>query len=239
MRSGQSAQEMVEYFKQDGYEEIGSRTIDGVAASGIEVRNPEGLKGLVDEMTLRVWVDERTSWPVKFEMEGSASQGSFRVSQILDRFQWNPALTEEDFEYDIPRDYKLIGDIEAPKADEDSAIEGLRNYIDINDGRYPSSLTYTTAIAEATDRISLRRRNGSFKKDEFEDLMKIQHTCAFFAELEKEDRDPAWYGEDVGPRDYDRVLLRWRLDDGRYRVVYGDLRSETVNTERLEELEGN
>lgn len=238
MRSGQSAQEIVEYFKQDGYEEIGRKKIDGVMASGIEVHNPEGLKGLVDEMTLRVWVDDRTNWPVKFEMEGSASQGDYRVHQVLDRFQWNPALAKEDFEYDIPRDYKMIGDIEAPRADESSAMEGLSAYRDLTGGSYPSSLTYTTAIAEATDGID-RRRDGQFDKETFEDLMKIQNTCAFFTELERQDRDPAWYGEEVDARDYDRVLLRWRLEDGRYRVIYGDLRTETVSREELAELEGD
>ena len=41
----------------------------------------------------------------------------------------------------------------------------------------------------------------------------------------------------VTVRDYDRVLLRWRLDDGQYRVIFGDLRSETVSASRLRELE--
>jgi hypothetical protein len=35
------------------------------------------------------------------------------------------------------------------------------------------------------------------------------------------------------------MLLRWKLDDGRYQVIFGDLRAETVTAQRLHELEGN
>jgi hypothetical protein len=67
--------------------------------------------------------------------------------------------------------------------------------------------------------------------------MKIRSACAFYADLGKEGKVPAWHGDDVTSRDFDRVLLRWRLEDGRYRLIYGDLRTENVSSERLEELE--
>ncbi len=50
--------------------------------------------------------------------------------------------------------------------------------------------------------------------------------------------DGAYYGKTVRPNDKDRVLLRWKLDDGRYEVLFGDLRAETVTAERLHDLEG-
>ncbi len=34
-----------------------------------------------------------------------------------------------------------------------------------------------------------------------------------------------------------KILLRWKLEKNRYQVIFGDLRSETVSSERLEELE--
>ncbi len=46
-----------------------------------------------------------------------------------------------------------------------------------------------------------------------------------------------YYGDSVTADDVDKVLLRWRLDDGQYRVIYGDLRIEDVNPQRLAELE--
>ena len=67
--------------------------------------------------------------------------------------------------------------------------------------------------------------------------MSIRNAIAFYVELDKADRDVAYYGDRVTPLDFDRVLLRWRLDDDSYRVVYGDLRAETVDPWRLGELE--
>ena len=65
-------------------------------------------------------------------------------------------------------------------------------------------------------------------------------TTSFFAfhiKLVQEKRDPVYYGETVLPGDVDLVLLRWRLDSGEYKVIYGDLHEETVSAERLAELE--
>jgi hypothetical protein len=46
----------------------------------------------------------------------------------------------------------------------------------------------------------------------------------------------AYYGKIVSPND--KVLLRWKLDDGCYDVIFDDLRSETVTAEKLRALEG-
>jgi hypothetical protein len=46
-----------------------------------------------------------------------------------------------------------------------------------------------------------------------------------------------YYGKTVIPKDADKVLLRWKLDDGQYRVIFGDLIAKTVMAEELAELE--
>ncbi len=69
-------------------------------------------------------------------------------------------------------------------------------------------------------------------------MMGLQMAGAFFGALANEDKDPAYYGDTVTAGDVDKVLLRWKLDDGQYRVIYGDLRIEDVSAERLAELEG-
>jgi hypothetical protein len=50
--------------------------------------------------------------------------------------------------------------------------------------------------------------------------------------------DYAYYGKAVGPKDKAKVLMHWKLDDGRYEVIFGDLHAETVAAERLHALEG-
>ena len=52
------------------------------------------------------------------------------------------------------------------------------------------------------------------------------------------DPEGVYNGKKVGPNDKDKVLLRWRLDSGRYEVIFGDLRAESVTVDKLRALEG-
>jgi hypothetical protein len=206
-------------------------------ASGIEVVNPPELIAVVDEATIRLWVDMETNWPVMIEVEATAKGGDVRINRIMDDFQWNPALSKDDFDFEIPSDYKLLGKMEAPKNDEKSAIESLRAYANLTEGEYPSAMSYVTAIYEAENALQESRKGGAPTQDFFDKYSQIGDACAFYAELVEGEKDPAYYGDEIGPSDFDKVLLRWRLDAGRYRVVYGDLRTEDVSAERLAELE--
>jgi hypothetical protein len=49
----------------------------------------------------------------------------------------------------------------------------------------------------------------------------------------RDNADAAYYGKTVGPNDKDKVLLRWKLVDGKYQVVFGELHAEIVTAERL------
>jgi hypothetical protein len=50
-------------------------------------------------------------------------------------------------------------------------------------------------------------------------------------------RPPQGSSRTVTPKDTDKVLLRRKLSDKEYRVIFGDLHAETVTPERLAELE--
>ena len=54
--------------------------------------------------------------------------------------------------------------------------------------------------------------------------------AGFYQNLANEQREPEYFGATVKPGDSAAVLLKWKLDDGRYRVIYGDLRAETVDS---------
>jgi hypothetical protein len=49
-----------------------------------------------------------------------------------------------------------------------------------------------------------------------------------YTTLEKDGKDPAYYGDRVSAESPDAVLFRWKIDDDTYRVVFGDLRTEGV-----------
>ena len=65
----------------------------------------------------------------------------------------------------------------------------------------------------------------------------LKYGAQHIGKLEAEGKEAVYYGETVTAADSDKVLLRWKLDDGRYRVIFGDLRIEDVSAERLAELE--
>ncbi|MGA1979603.1 MAG: hypothetical protein ABSG99_03430 [Sedimentisphaerales bacterium] len=50
-------------------------------------------------------------------------------------------------------------------------------------------------------------------------------------------KDVMYYGDSVDPRDSNAVLIQWKLSDGGYRVVFGDLREEIVSAEELIRLQ--
>ncbi|MGD8413129.1 MAG: zf-HC2 domain-containing protein [Candidatus Latescibacterota bacterium] len=232
-----SARSLVKNFESSTFKEIGTDVIDGKTVSGIEVVDPPEYAGAFDECTLRLWVDTKTNWPAKIEFEATARKGNVRVKRIMADFQWNPSLSKADFEFEIPRDYELLGKMGAPKKDQKSAVDGLRTYARLTGGSYPSVLSYATAVYEVEEAMNDRDTGSESVQDYFDELAKVGNACAFYGELLEDNADPKYYGDRIGSRDYDKVLMRWRLEDGKYRVIYGDLRTEDVSAGRLAELE--
>jgi len=65
----------------------------------------------------------------------------------------------------------------------------------------------------------------------------MQRLFNFYVGLIEGRKDPAYYGKTVTPEDADRALMRWKVSDNEFRVIFGDLHPETVSPERLAELE--
>ena len=69
------------------------------------------------------------------------------------------------------------------------------------------------------------------------EMMKFQAPVLFYTKLGRDGNDPAYYGKDVKAGDANTVLMRWKISDGTYRVIYGDLSAENVTAEKLKEME--
>ena len=68
-------------------------------------------------------------------------------------------------------------------------------------------------------------------------MIPIQTLGSFYMLLVQDKKDPAYYGEIVTPDDLDQVLMRWKVSDNEYRVIFGGLHVETVTAGVLAELE--
>jgi hypothetical protein len=161
---------------------------------------------------------------------------------VMEQFELVPELETNYFKPNIPADYTLMTGIEGTdsKTSEEKAIQGLRAFAEITYGKYPSSLAIATAMTEAGKAL---KESGRDPNDEEEvnrmmsNMMSIPTTCAFYAELVTENKDAAYYGDKVTAEDADSVLMRWKVSESQYRVIFGDLRTEDVTAEELAELE--
>lgn len=225
-----SAKDMVEYFHSYEYEEIGTRKVDDIMATGIEINDPAFWAGEYEKGSVRLWVDGSTSWPVLIEREFWSDGGKVHITEEYTDFQWNPSLSKEDFEFTVPENYGTL-DFGETKDGEEGAIEGLRAYSSLSNGRYPSDPSFDTAASEIRKDRDRLLEDGEWGPDEIKVFFKVRGLNAFYKELVEDGIEVEYFGSEVGARDYNKVLMRWKLDDGRWRVIYGDLRTETIEVE--------
>ncbi len=90
------------------HRELGSKTIDGVECEGIETTEVAVLGPLPSEVThldieMRLWVDTKTKYPVRFEnkMDGEAEGKRMSSEGVLDQFQWDVELDPSLFKPDL------------------------------------------------------------------------------------------------------------------------------------------
>jgi hypothetical protein len=218
--------------------ELGPKEIDGKKAWGYQIDmrkiEPDRYPGVVE-----FWLDA-DSWPISVRVD---EKRLGMLSSQVSRFEWNIDLDPRLFDTTPPKGYKDV----TPKI---PALEGLvreigkalKVYADMSGGSYPRhKRLYADVICDELYKMigiespptPAQRNDEKYKTVEGARLGFIQISVA-----QDWNTDFAYHGKTVGPKDKDKVLLRWKLDDGRYEVIYGDLRAETVTAERLRALEG-
>jgi hypothetical protein len=246
-RQGYDPREMIKQFMSAEYTELGRDTIDGRKVEGIETSDPNVYGGvLFENFVARLWVDVETDLPVRMEteMQMESEAGLMQMSMVMDGFEWNLELEPDIFEPNIPADYTLMAEMEVPDTkDEGKVIQGLRAFAEVTDGSYPSSMTMM-AVMQEYGKV-LKSMDFDPSKDPTPEqtqrltakMMVVQAPYIFYAQLVQENKDPAYYGDKVTADDVNAVLMRWKVSDDEYRVIFGDLTAENVSAERLAELE--
>jgi len=231
-----------EFMCCNEYTKIGRKTIDGIEVEGIEVDNEKFGRTLFERGKGRLWVAVDTDLPVLIELEGTAAGGAIQISMTIDNFNWDPGLQASDFEPVIPPDYTLMAEVDL-SGNVDAIIKGLRGFTKITEGKFPTNLDLMTTSKEIKEAlIELRKKQGKSleeqpTKEEMENILSIQGACMFYGNLVKENKDPAYYGSAVSTQDVEKVLMRWKISDDQYRVIFGDLSTRDVNSEELTQLE--
>lgn len=215
------------------HEDLGRRHIDGRSVVGIRVTDARFLAERLEHAELELWVDSDTRLPVRLDVKGEMAGGSRTRHVRFHDFRWNEPVAPDEYTPRIPTNFDISEGVHL-QVDEEHALEGLRLFADVVD-RYPTSLSYESLKVELWRSFDgSRQQIGRMVLKMFQ----IRLASSFYGQLIKDDREVVYFGSGVHPGDRRRVLWRWREDEDRYRVVFGDLQAETVNGTRLLELEG-
>jgi hypothetical protein len=229
---------MVRHIMSTDYKHLGRDKINGIDVEGIECTGPRVMGGMFENATARLWVEIGTDFPVRIEVEGTVSGGQMEMSMVMDDFQWNVALDPALFVPDIPSDY-TSQELKLPEISEGTAINGLRLFAELTGGRYPSSLAFVTLMKEVTEALTKKYGIELIEKqdDYTSTLQNILPAGTFYIQLTTAEKEAEYYGDTVTAENPEAVLLRWKVSDGVYRVVFGDLSAGNFSAEELAELE--
>jgi hypothetical protein len=233
------------------YESLGKSAMDGVEVAGFRITDPNWFinLGKNQQVDYRIWVDVKTLLPVRYDILASAE-----VDEMLDRlthhvvihdFQWDVPVGAAEFEPPVSDGY-TVKVIKLAPSNEETAIQGLKLWVELLD-EYPETigdLRDLRLAEESKTPAALRFQEEKKGLKEGEEIIKLadfkiplRGLARFYALLVHDNKDAAYYGKTVTPKDTDKVLMRWKVSGSEYRVIFGDLHAETVSPEKLAELE--
>ncbi len=243
---------MVDDFLRSEYTELGRSEIDGIVVEGLESRelmlapavftgpiaSLSSTSGYPGAVTARLWVDVATGWPVKLTLDITAAEGQEQGRIVLSDFQWDVELAPETFVQAIPADYKALATVDVGGLESGEEIaEGLAYFAELSGGTYPADLTVGDILGELDQIYRTLDAQGATPEMDDNLIIKLKYAAAYVGQLGDQDKEPMYYGDTVTAADADKVLLRWKLDDTQYRVIFGDLHLEDVDPARLAQLE--
>ena len=239
------ALEKLGQFDLQADRDLGTREFGGQVARGYEIDvnkiDPDFAKG---ELRLQVWIDPQTSLPIEVEYHMVGQSGRPPITIRMHDIRWNDQLSDDLFRTDPPQGYSKRVRSNPSEAEQVAMIcEAFQIYADLLDGHYPRiAKIYPDRVCQ-----EIRKRYGfdpfGPKTDEVtrsKEYVLINKASMGFGWLFshfKSNVDIKYYGRQVGPEDTDKILVRWKLDDERYQVIFGDLRSKIMSKDSLESIE--
>jgi hypothetical protein len=237
------------------YESMGRSIIDGVEVEGFRTTDPNyASQKKPSQVDVRIWVDVKTRLLVRSEEHITKDKEIWDF--ITHDYRWDIPVDAADFKPVIPDDYtrteKDLFYTYAKLKDitEENVIQGLKLYADLS-GHYPKNATWLPEVqyqwsvfekSETPAALRLKEELKGLTEDDKANrlrdaLMPMHCINGFYYWLKKQNKDCAYYGETVTPKVADKILMRWKVSDNEYRIIFGDLHTETVTSAKLAELE--
>ena len=208
--------------------ELDSKEINGKKARGFQIdmqkMDPRSKPGLAE-----IWLDPSSNLPVLAcfsDMKGMDYTSTQKDTDI----QWNIDLDPKLFDATPPEGY--TDDTPKPPALEEQVrkiAEALKIYAEASNGHYLKTfISSERATEDVCKMLGLKKWPDGEEEGDAGKALKAFKGFDQIGLIQWYKPDFAYYGKTVGPKDKDKVLLHWKLDDGRYEVIFGDLRAETV-----------
>jgi len=232
------------------YKTLGRATIDGNEVEVFQTTDPNCTRAYFKnpQVDVKIWVDVKTKLIVRYEESITEQVGDryLRHQLVMYDFQWDVPVDPAEFEPVIPDGYTGTV-VNWAAITEPNAIQRLKQCVELF-GNYPESIdrgglfsalkkSKTPAALRLKEEIKGLTDEEKAKRIIWDPALPIQCLDRFRFALIADGKDPAYYGKTVTPKDVDKVLMRWKVSDNEYRVIYGDLHAETVTPEKLAELE--
>ncbi|MBA7480543.1 hypothetical protein ES707_16005 [subsurface metagenome] len=249
-RQNNDPREMIKQIMGCEYTELGRSVIDGIEVEGFRTTDPAFYGGAMESVELTLWVDVEKWLPVRTEMNFKMNE-QMQMHGVIYDYQWDIPIDVGEFEPVIPEDFTAFptGGMKMPSMTEEAAVEGLKFFVEMS-GQYPKKLNLMNLMQEfsaiekkPTDAaLKVKEEMNRITKDEqmkktMEMMRPVQSLGMFYMMLVQDKKEPAYYGESVSPNDAGVVLMRWKISESQYRVIFGDLSALDVSTEELAELE--
>ncbi|UCF14128.1 MAG: LamG domain-containing protein [Phycisphaerales bacterium] len=237
-RENGDPRKLVEQFTRHYDTKLGRKFIDGVEVEGIVCHNPIMAEGVlagaagwaVHTVVGRLWADTERRLPVRLEAEAFNREGERLIEFVTFDYRWDVQIEADDFVPDVSSGNVIV------MSDEESIRRGLEFFANQANGRYPTDLSEMTIGREL--RSALMEKFGVNPPwPDNEKMFSLQIAVRFYRDLVIEERKPAYHGDTVTADFPDAVLMRWRQDDGSYRVIFGDLSISETTADQLAKLE--
>jgi hypothetical protein len=215
--------------------ELGTEIIDGKQAIGFLIDGSKlGFAPPASEeqspASLELWVGEESGLPVEMRVSVPMPGADAPITVVLNEFEWDVPIEASLFEPDIPDNYVKL-DVKFTQPSEETLLHALNRISELTGGRYTTTLQSVSAIGELPSMLTEAAKVELQDSDEqamMQTALEIGSGCQYFMQLVRQGREPEYFGGTVTADDADEVLLRWQLEDGQVRVIYGDLRVETL-----------
>jgi outer membrane lipoprotein-sorting protein len=219
-------------FSGDADRKLGEKNVGGAKAWGFEI-DAKKIDPDSAESTVEIWIDAQSNLPISVCVRTKTAKGS--GAEGIENFQWNIDLDPKLFAVAPPAGYRE-GTVDYPSPEKllQQITLAFRTYAELC-GKYPAATRIINNELREEMRSAAAARSA--KKTASAQVMSAWNGLALFNWVLDRYPDAMYYGKTVRPGDKDKVLARWKLGDGRYQVIYGDLRAETVAAESLRALE--